>query len=84
MKYFRDTLLEGDDFEKTYDMDVDWWKKWKEAHEKDYKLDRDEFQKTVTVKKDGVAIFTYDEERRKVFTNKGLDFLTEGVANPKV
>ena len=69
-----EAVNEGDDFEKTYSLNSEWWEKWKKLNSEKYRLDKDEFNNTVDVSLYGEKVFTYDVERGKVFTNKDFDF----------
>ncbi len=78
MKYFRDILLESDEYKNVFDMPDGWWATWKDKHKDEYTLDTDEFKKTVDVKKGDELFFVYDKDRDKVFTDRPLaDLLKE-------
>lgn len=66
----RESVNESDNFNRQYDMEIDWWDAWEAENKSDFEITDDEFAKTKTVKKGDDVIFIFDYRRNRIFTNE--------------
>ncbi len=79
----KESVNEGEKFNRQYDMETDWWDAWEKENESDFEIEKDEFQKSYTVKKGEDTIFIYDYRRNRVFTNEKPEMFVLKGEKPK-
>jgi len=79
----KESVNEGEKFNRQYDMELDWWDAWEKENSSDFEIDKDEFQKSYTVKKGEDIIFIYDYRRNRIFTNEKPEMFVLKGEKPK-